>query len=183
MKTYTIDAENNITAHVTGQEAEAVAGTERFATEAELNQLATKWPDARPTEIYNTLPGVTAVTAFKSRKAAVARIWKAIKGLGEPRAATSRNVAPRKPRVAPAKAKSSKKTTPPKKAAKAAKKAKVLDLLKRPGGATLKELMKATGWQSHSVRGFLSGTIGKKMGLTLNSSKGENGDRNYKLAR
>jgi hypothetical protein len=157
MKIYTIDAENNITAHTTAQEAEALAGTERFATEAELNQLATKWPDARPTEIDNTLPGVTAGTTFKTRKAAVSRIWKAIRGLGEPRAATSRNVAPRKPRVAPAKAKSSKKATPPKKAAKGAKKAKhakpaaaarqgsktakVLDLLKRPGGATLKELM------------------------------------------
>jgi hypothetical protein len=198
MKTYTIDTENNITAHATAQEAEALAGTERFATEAELNQLAAKWPDARPTEIYNTLPGVTAGTTFKTRKAAVARIWKAIKGLGEPRAATSRKVPPRKPRVAPAKAKSSKKATPPKKAAKGAKKAKhakpvaarqgsktakVLDLLKRPGGATLKELMKTTGWQPHSVRGFLSGTVGKKMGLTLNSTKGENGERSYKLAR
>jgi hypothetical protein len=101
--------------------------------------------------------------------------------------------------VAPAKAKSSKKATPPKKAAKGAKKAKhakpaaaarqgsktatVLDLLKRPGGATLKELMKTTGWLPHSVRGFLSGTVGKKMGLALNSTKGENGDRSYKLAR
>src|ERR1700730_12377665 len=199
MKTYTIDAENNITAHANAQEAEAVAGTERFASEAELNQLAAKWPDARPTEIYNTLPGVPTVTAFKTRKTAVARIWKAIRGLGEPRAATSRNVAPRKPRVVPAKAMSSKKATLPKKTAKGAKKAKhakpaaaarqgsktakVLDLLKRPGGATLKELMKATGWQSHSVRGFLSGTVGKKMGLALNSTKGENEDRSYKLAR
>ena len=119
--------------------------------------------------------------------------------LEAPRATTSRNVAPRKPRVAPPKAKSSKKATPPKKATKGAKKAKhaksaaaarqgsktakVLDLLKRPGGATLKELMKATGWQPHSVRGFLSGTVGKKMSLTLNSTKGENGERNYKLAR
>jgi hypothetical protein len=39
--------------------------------------------------------------------------------------------------------------------------------------------MKATGWQPHSVRGFLSGTVGKKMGLTVISTKGEDGERSY----
>ena len=53
---------------------------------------------------------------------------------------------------------------------------KVLDLLKRSGGATLKDIMKAAGWQAHSVRGFLSGTIGKKMGLTVKSAKSEDGE-------
>jgi hypothetical protein len=61
------------------------------------------------------------------------------------------------------------------------KAAKVLDLLKRPGGASLKELMKTTGWQPHSVRGFLSGTIGKRMGLPLTSTKGEGEERTYSL--
>ena len=61
------------------------------------------------------------------------------------------------------------------------KTAKILDLLKRPGGATAKELMKATGWQPHSVRGFLSGTVGKKMGLTVTSTKGEDGERTYSV--
>jgi len=79
--------------------------------------------------------------------------------------------------------------SPAKKAPKGAKKAepardgskaaKILELLKRPGGATSKELMKATGWQPHSVRGFLSGTVGKKMGLTVTSTKGEDGERSY----
>jgi len=57
----------------------------------------------------------------------------------------------------------------------------VLDLLKRPGGATSKELQKATGWQPHSVRGFLSGTVGKKMGLAVTSTKGEDGERSYSV--
>ena len=61
------------------------------------------------------------------------------------------------------------------------KTATILELLKRPGGATSKELQKATGWQPHSVRGFLSGTIGKKMGLTVTSTKGEDGERNYSI--
>ena len=96
--------------------------------------------------------------------------------------------------VAPKKAKAGTKATPAKKAPKApsgAKKAtgardgskagKVLDLLKRPGGATAKELMKATGWQSHSLRGFLSGTVGKKLGLSVTSTKGEDGERTYSI--
>jgi hypothetical protein len=41
--------------------------------------------------------------------------------------------------------------------------------------------MKATGWQPHSVRGFLSGTIGKKMGLTITSVKSEDGERSYSI--
>jgi hypothetical protein len=57
----------------------------------------------------------------------------------------------------------------------------VLELLKRPGGVTAKELMKATAWQPHSVRGFLSGTVGKKMGLTVTSAKGEDDERTYSV--
>ena len=58
---------------------------------------------------------------------------------------------------------------------------KILDLLKRPGGATAKEFMKATGWQPHSVRGFLSGTVGKKMVLAVLSTKREDGERTYSV--
>jgi len=59
--------------------------------------------------------------------------------------------------------------------------AKVLDLLKRSGGATLKEIMKATGWQAHSVRGFLSSTLRKKMKLMVTSTKAEDGERSYSV--
>ena len=63
------------------------------------------------------------------------------------------------------------------------KTAKVLDLLHRSGGATLNNLMKATDWQAHSVRGFLSGTLRKKMGLKVESTKREDGDRVYSLVK
>ncbi len=61
------------------------------------------------------------------------------------------------------------------------KTAKVLHLLQRSGGATLNDLMKATDWQAHSMRGFLSGTLRKKMRLTVTSTKTENGARIYAL--
>jgi hypothetical protein len=61
------------------------------------------------------------------------------------------------------------------------KTAAVLDLLKQPGGVTSNELVKTTGWQPHSVRGFLSGTVSKKMGLAVTSSKGEDGERRYSV--
>jgi hypothetical protein len=62
------------------------------------------------------------------------------------------------------------------------KTAKILALLRRPSGATLKELCKATGWQAHSVRGFLSGSLKKKMGLRVDSEPRDDGQRAYRLA-
>jgi len=87
---------------------------------------------------------------------------------------------PRRAHIAHAKAKSAVKASPAKKAPKGrtqpsvakpkaardgSKTAEILDLLKRPDGATSKELRKATGWLPHWVRGFLSGTVRKKMHL------------------
>ena len=114
---------------------------------------------------------------------------------GKP-AKKARTAAP-KAHVAPTLARSAKKTNPANKATKGttlpkspkkatgtrqgSKTAKVVDLLKRSGGATMKELTKATGWQAHSVRGFLSGVLGKKMGLTVTSNKAEDGGRRYSV--
>ncbi len=118
----------------------------------------------------------------------------------EPKATKKARVPARGAHVAPAKGKSGKKATPPKKAAKAprtakaapetpqakgtregSKTAQILELLKRPGGATMQEIMKATEWQPHSVGGFISGTLGKKMGLSVESTKSEDGHRTYLL--
>jgi hypothetical protein len=101
------------------------------------------------------------------------------------KATTKLRVAKRPAHVAPSKAKPARKSASPKNATPArrgTKTAKILDLLKRPGGVTLKELIKATGWQAHSVRGFLSGAIGKKMGLRVESSKRADDDRSYHVS-
>ena len=96
-------------------------------------------------------------------------------------------------------AKAAKAKTAPKKKAKAGKKsakreaakatppgpdskgAKILAMIERAKGATLAEITKATGWQAHSVRGFLS-AASKKHGLKIESAKKDGGDRVYQIA-
>jgi len=58
----------------------------------------------------------------------------------------------------------------------------VLDLLRRPGGATIADIGEATGWQSHTVRGALAGAIGRRMGLKVTSHKEAGEARRYRLA-
>lgn len=109
----------------------------------------------------------------------------------KPKAGKKARVAAKHAPGAPRKAKSAPNPKAPKRAHKGAQKAtaardgskaaKVLDLLKRPEGASMKELLKATGWQAHSLRGFLSGTIREKLGLTLTSAKMEGGERTYSV--
>jgi hypothetical protein len=56
-----------------------------------------------------------------------------------------------------------------------------LDLLSRQEGATIEELQAATGWQQHSVRGFLAGAVKKKLGLILVSEKPDEKSRRYRI--
>ena len=61
------------------------------------------------------------------------------------------------------------------------KQATLIKLLTRPGGATIDEMAKATGWQRHSVRGIMSGVLKKRLGLSIASEKEERG-RIYRIA-
>ena len=194
MKTFTIDETNNISAWASQkQAAEGAPNAERFGSQGDLAELAASWPSARVVEVWNSLSGVSPVKKFTDRKRAVARIWKAIQSLdGGAQAAdvapeavgTDKDPAPpEKIKRAKKAAKTAKPARKPKAAAGSAregsKKAIVLALLKRPGGATLNEIMAATEWQAHSVRGFISGSLGKKMGLTVESTRREDGERLY----
>ena len=102
---------------------------------------------------------------------------------GAKKAAKQAKAAPKKQ----AKAKVASKKTAKVKEAKVprefSKKNIILDLLRRPKGATMAEIAKATDWQNHSIRGFISGTITKKMGLTVESTKNEAGERRYRITK
>ena len=113
----------------------------------------------------------------------------------EPKATKTARAAKRGAHVTAKKGKPGKKATPAKKAPKApkgekkggaardgSKAAKILELLKRPDGATSKELQKATGWQPHSVRGFLAGVVKRKLKLKLDSEK-VGKERIYRIAK
>jgi hypothetical protein len=168
MTTFTIDAENSITAFPTPEQAEAAvgAGAQSFASQKELEELAAAWPAERLVAIWNSLPGVKPVKGFKSGSAAASRIWERIQGLGAPEPQPEQPVKPKPerkpkggaqaPKGTPPKAKSSKKTTPAKSAPKAKKASKAQDsagpregsktaqvvaLLRRKNGATLEEIM------------------------------------------
>jgi hypothetical protein len=61
------------------------------------------------------------------------------------------------------------------------KQALLIDLLRRKNGAAIDEIVEATGWQPHSVRGAISGTLKKKLGLTVGSEVVEDRGRVYRI--
>jgi hypothetical protein len=85
---------------------------------------------------------------------------------------------------AAANAKTSPKTSPhadEPKAERTTKHERMLTLLSRSEGASIAEMMEATNWQQHSVRGFLAGTVKKKLGFLLTSAKANDGVRRYHI--
>ena len=84
MKTFTIDADNNISAFATPEEAAATNPSQSFASQKELEELAAAWPAERQVAIWNSLPGIKPVNGFKSSAAVASRIWERIQGLGAP---------------------------------------------------------------------------------------------------
>ena len=84
----------------------------------------------------------------------------------------------------PAKSPSSARAAKPPKTHKAdagSKQARVIAMLQSPAGTTIAAIMKATGWQQHSVRGFLASVVRKRLMLKLASNK-VNGNRIYQIA-
>ena len=188
MITFTIDSDNNISAF-----AEAPAGADQtgsFSSEKELAKLTADWPASRLIETWNSFAGAAPfddlkpVKKFTDRKAAVARTWRAIQRLTPAPAPQATPVATDKGRSKKSSAKGEGRATAPKGGTDArggSKKAEVLDLLRRKQGATLNEIMNATGWQAHSVRGFISGALTKKQGLNIESFRNEGKERTYRI--
>jgi Protein of unknown function (DUF3489) len=208
MQLFAVDADNTITAFPAAEQIPE--GQLQFASEKELAKLAADWPADRLVEIWNSFAGVAGfgvdlkpVKKFKDRKTAVTRIWNAIQkldgaGTETAEAATTESAkpeaaaAPKAARGARKAAKVAPKKAKATKGAKAkdgaptlregSKKQIVIDMLRRKNGATLAEIAKATDWQKHTIRGFMS-ILGSKSGLPVESFKTDAGDRGYKLAK
>jgi hypothetical protein len=112
--------------------------------------LSAKWLLA----LWNALPSVEKRRRVGDRAALIDQLWPAIEALPDPE--------------------------PQANATRPSKQDGVIALLRRAEGATVDEVASATGWQRHTVRGVFSGTLKKKLGLTLASAKEERG-RVYRI--
>jgi hypothetical protein len=201
MKHFTIDAENTILVHADVATAEAVTGTETFGTAAELAALAANWPDGRLLATYNSLP-VRSVKEFPNAATAAKAIWKVVSKLkpldpvappaakGKQKASQQAKTAKKAPtaqrgakQAQPTKERKAKSTREKANAPRPGSKgAQVLEMIAKGQGATLAEIMKATKWQAHTVRGFIS-IASKKHGMKIESEKRADGERVYSVAR
>jgi len=198
MKAFTIDSERNITAYASQQEAAGAQGdTQAFATAAGLQGILKKLPAAAAVEIWNSMTGVTPVKKFKDGATAAKRIFAQLQKLGGSAADTTETApaAESAKRAPKAKAKPARATRTPKAAKKAkaatpaasgpratSKTAQLIEMLQRPGGATLEEVMARFGWQIHTTRAIMSagGSLTKKHGITVISEK-VGDSRTYRL--
>jgi Protein of unknown function (DUF3489) len=135
-----------------------------FSSERELSLRTARWPGSRLVQVWNRLPHVQPVKRFTDRRTAICRIWRAIQ---ERRVNQIRGTGPQK--IASKEAHRSN-----------TKSARIINLLQQPAGATLQSIMDLTGWQAHSVRGFLSAQLSKKRGLLVESFT-RNGERVYRI--
>jgi hypothetical protein len=168
MTTFTIASDDHIE-RITGNR-KPDAG-DHFSSLDELGQLTEPWPVPRLVRIWNSLPGATAVKRFTDRKTAVSRIWKALQNGGGNAAAKSKT-----------RRKNSARSNKPT-ARAGTKKAHIIRLLERPNGATMAEIMRATDWQPHTVRGFISRALVHDLRLQVARFKREKGQPAYRLQR
>ena len=148
----------------------------KFESEEELAAVVRNWPIGRLVTTWNSLPEVQAVRKFTDRKTAVRRIWQALQNIGATSGKHAPKVAPKRRRPA----QQASKGKQPAVRRQGTKSDRVPALLRQPAGATLKAIMRATGWQAHSVRGFLSGQVNKKMKLKVKSFE-RDGERVYAI--
>ena len=151
------------------EEAKPADAVVSFSTVEQLRRETSSWQTPQFVRVWNKLPGARPVSRFENRTIAVDRLWRALQDLHQRREKGGA-------------AKTEKKAKTKKKKRGGQSKADcVLGLLRRPGGATLSVLMEATGWQAHSVRGFLSGKLSKQLGLPVESWR-QDGERVYALS-
>jgi hypothetical protein len=135
-------------------EAPATVNEGEIAVASNQELLAAPLSGKRLLALWNALPGVEKRRAVGDRKALIDRLWPAIEALPDPE--------------------------PPSDAKRPSKQDAVIAMLRRPGGATVDEVASATGWQRHTVRGVFSGTLKKKLGLSLASAREARG-RVYRI--
>jgi len=118
-----------------------------------------------------------------STKAAKAKTGGPKKSSREPGSKTVEQQKAEKPtRIRGARTRATAEPSPAAAASRQSKQAAVIALLRRPKGVTIAEIVAATGWQPHTVRGLFSGTLKKKLGLGLGSSQEDRG-RVYRIIR
>jgi hypothetical protein len=146
-----------------------------FSTLEELEAIATEWPMRFLVTIWNRLPGQRPVTRFETRRRALDRLWREIQKLANhvPQSildSATGKTEPKRPKIA----------TPTHNTRPQSKADQLITLLRAPGGARLASLMEVTGWQAHTVRGFLSRRVSGQLGLPLQSVR-RDGGRVYSL--
>ena len=128
-------------------------GENVVASNAELH--AAPLSGKRLLALWNALPGVAKRKKVGDRAALIDQLWLAIEALPDPE--------------------------PQSDAKRPSKQDVVIAMLRQPEGATVDEVASVTGWQRHTVRGVFSGTLKKKLGLTVASAKEARG-RVYRIA-
>jgi hypothetical protein len=150
MRTYVI-ANDGITLC---REAPATVNEGEIAVASKEELHAAPLSGKRLLALWNALPGVEKRRKVGDRDGLIDQLWSGIEALRDPE--------------------------PEPDAKRSSKQDEVIAMLRRPEGATVDEVASSTGWQRHTVRGVFSGTLKKKLGLTLASAKEERG-RVYRI--
>ena len=192
MKTFVLDADHNVTAYASHEQARsAMPRGDAFTTAAGLKAALQKYPAATAVGIWNSLTGVTPVKRFKDSATAAGRIFAELQKLGGSDAAPATTDAPKAKRettveVRPAAVKKTKGAAKRigREPRATSKTAQLIEMLKRPKGVALEEVMAEFGWQVHTTRAIMSagGSLAKKHGITVISEK-VGDSRTYRIAK